>query len=51
MKKKNKFLILIIFIAMITLLGVVFFAIKYPTVCVFWDLTLCSPFPPSRSNG
>ena len=30
MKKKNKFLILIIFIAMITLLGVVFFAIKYP---------------------
>ena len=29
MKKKNKFLILIIFIAMITLLGVVFFVIKY----------------------
>ena len=30
MKKKNKFLILIIFITVITLLGVVFFAIKYP---------------------
>ena len=30
MKKENRFLIAIILIAIITLIGVIFFAVKYP---------------------